>query len=171
MKKIILFVFLFVVFCSTSSLKVEAYTKSISTDLVQTLQNNLICINYETMLSARNSIQFSFVIDNNYSNVMGYRAEANYRWYLRDVFPVRTTGIEGFNIGPYGAVGMYVWDNPYTDRTESDFYFEIGGTVAYKWVFSGFQVEPLLKLSIPLVKESYAKNFYWGFGVSLGYAW
>lgn len=170
MKKLVLVVLLAVVFSASARLE-AAYTKAVATDPVNLLQNDLFNITYETLVSSNNSFLFGFTLDNNYENVVGYTFEANYRWYLRDVFPVATSGLKGLSVGPYGILGLYSWDNPVNHETSNDFYFAVGGSIEYKWIWGGFQVEPILSVGIPLVKESYAKKFRWGLGVSLGYAW
>ncbi len=171
MKKILLSLFIIVGLFIVSNNVEAAYTKSISADPILLFQNNIISLRYEKMLTKRNSISFDFEYDDNYSNVAGFRVGALYRWYLRDIFPIRTSGINGFSVGPFATLGLYSFDNQGTKTTENTFYMEVGGEAAYKWVFSNFQLEPSIKIGLPVVKESYQEDFNWGFGIKLGYAW
>lgn len=174
MKKNFLFLFVAVALLFGVPKTAKSYTNSLSTDVITLLNNRVFNIRYETVLSKTNSAVFDLALDTKWENVVGFQVAGMYRWYLRDVFPVKTSGLEGFNLGAQLVLGGYVWDYPVSynhSEKQTDFFFQIGGEAAYKWVFDGFQVEPRINLGIPLVKESYYSNFYWTVGVNLGYAW
>lgn len=174
MKKTLLSLFVLSLFLLTATHTKAAYTKAITVDPILLLQWNDLRFRYETSLSSKNSLALDLELDNRYNDVVGFRVGALYRWYFRDVFPVHTAGLEGFNLGPYALLGFYSWDYPVSnERRErrTNVHLELGGELAYKWVFGGFTIEPNFRLGFPVVKKGYYTNFYYGFGVGLGYAW
>ncbi len=159
----------FAIFMAVQS-TASAYTKAIMTDPFDLMWGGFN-VRYETMVSPKNSIVPEFRYNYGYwSWTTGFEVGATYRWYLRDVFPVRTKGIEGFNVGPFAIIGMYHYDWP-GHSDETDYNLVIGGEASYKWVFSGFVVEPTLRLGFAPVKSDYMNGYRWGFGVNIGYGW
>ena len=174
MKKTFLFLVVVGLLLVGSHKPAQAYVNSLSTDVITLLNNKILNVRYETMLTRTNSIVFDLAIDNKWKDETGFQLAGMYRWYIRDAFPVKTSGLEGFNLGAQVVLGGYIWDHyvsPTLTEKQTDLFLQVGGEAAYKWVFDGFQVEPRINLGIPLVKESYYSNFYWTVGVNLGYAW
>jgi len=169
-KKNLLIIFVGAVFCNLNLF--AAYQSAITTDPLDLINSHRFNIRYEHLLEKNNSITAEFLFDNNYSDVesSGFLLGASYRWYLRDVFPIKTTALEGFAVGPFARLGFY--NQKITVNSDNDFALEIGGEVIYKWVFGGFAVEPIIRIGFKALGPGYySKGFYAWPGVSIGYAW
>lgn len=150
----------------------QQYKQAIMTDPLDLINTSRFNIRYEQMLTKKNSFTAELVYDYNYNNVHGFVVGAAYRWYFRNLFPdVKTSGIEGLIVAPYARLGIYR-HKLNTNNYDNDLGLEIGGEVAYKWVFGGFAVEPIIRLGIGATgPEYYNKGFHPWPGVSIGYAW
>jgi hypothetical protein len=162
MKVRILLISIFLgIFIFAQTQPAKAYTKSISGDPIG-LIFGLFNVTYEFQTGPQNSM----TIFGNYLFPTGWTAlglGASYRWYI--VKEKKKKIIEGFSFGPK-AMFSY-WGS---DVDDGGIGFSIGGEAAYKWVFGGFVVEPIVNLMIPVVKY-YGNSVYFGLGVNLGYAW
>jgi hypothetical protein len=120
---------------------------------------------YEQKLSPTNS----FTVQGYYFPLLdwaGYGFGGSYRWYFEK------KALEGFSVGPVASIAFWSW-------TGSVFNYEggtmvlLGGSAAYKWIFSGgFALEPELMLTFPVnTFTGFSGYSSFGVGLTLGYAW
>lgn len=169
-KKILYLIFSFCLLTVFGS-DILAYNNAITTDPIDLINAERINLKYEHLLGKKNSFTAEFSYDYQQEHAYGLFLGGAYRWYLRNVFPVKTAGLEGFILGPYARLGIYNYD--YGPDQDTDFSLEIGGEVAYKWVFwGGFAVEPIIRIGFGAVEPKYkSKNLRVWPGISIGYAW
>ncbi len=139
----------------------KSYSSSISGDPIA-LIFGYFNVTYEFQMSPTNSLTLfgSYFFPSDWTAIgLG----ASYRWYI--VKEKKKKIIEGFGFGPKAVLSF--WSSNIYDGGVG---FSIGGEAAYKWVFGGFVVEPIVSLMIPLVKY-YGSGVFAGIGVNLGYAW
>lgn len=145
----------------------EVYSNSISANPVG-LAFGILNATYETQLSPQNSLTISGYYYSWAVDWAAYGIGGSYRWYI-----VKEQGkriIEGFSFGPMAAFSF--WSKRGTGTTDGGATLSIGIEGAYKWVFGGFVVEPILTLSFPVSRFSGAPTYQsYGLGVNLGYAW
>jgi hypothetical protein len=149
-----------------------AYKKTLTTNPFTLLNLDIVNLKYEQMLGKKNSFTAEFAYDYGYDNTMGLNLTGAYRWYIRNLIPIKTSGIEGFSVAPWVNLGLYRYEVN-SDNTDNDFVLNIGGEVAYKWVFfGGLTVEPSIRLGFHAVKPGYYNTgIYFDPGISIGYAW
>ena len=139
----------------------KSYSNAISGDPIG-LIFGLFNVTYEFQTGPQNSM----TIFGSYFFPTGWTAiglGASYRWYI--VKEKKKKIIEGFSFGPKAVLSY--WGS---DVDDGGVGFSIGGEAAYKWIFGGFSVEPIVNLMIPFVRY-YGGGVYAGIGVNLGYAW
>ena len=163
---IILAVFAFAI-PSKDALAQKSYNNCISANPLG-LAFGLFNATYEGRLSARNS----FTINANYWSLADWYAfgiGGSYRWYLT-LIQDKKKPLEGLSVGPLVAVGFWKYSGSfysYTGQTS----FAIGGEAAYKWVFDGFAVEPIIRIAFNVMHNDYFSYNAFGLGCNLGYAW
>jgi len=148
------------IFAATSASEAKGgYSSAISGDALGLLFSNYLTITYEFTMSPQNSLSIfgTFYSSGGWD---AFGVGASYRWYL-----IKSTGpiLEGFSFGP--KAGLSFWSGN-GDGTS----FAAGGEAAYKWIFGGFVVEPILSLMIPFQTYGHS-GVYWVLGCNLGYAW
>ncbi|MBI5325257.1 MAG: hypothetical protein HZB41_08310 [Ignavibacteriae bacterium] len=125
---------------------------------------------YETRVSANNS----FTVSGYYWKLLDWTAfgfGGSYRWYLK-LLTDNKKPLEGLSAGPAIALGFWKWDGPYGSLVyDGGTSIAIGGEVAYKWVFDGFVVEPIINIMFNVASLSGLTYQPFGAGVNLGYAW
>lgn len=145
----------------------EVYSNSISANPLG-LAFGILNATYETQLSVQNSLTISGYYYSWAADWAAYGIGGSYRWYI-----VKEQGkriIEGFSFGPMAAFSFWSWTGAGTFDGGSTLSIGIEG--AYKWVFGGFVVEPILTISFPVSRFSGAPTYQsYGLGVNLGYAW
>lgn len=131
---------------------------------------------YEHKVGTSNSFtvsgyRFSFA-----TNWSAYGIGGSYRWYFN--LDDGKKPIQGLSAGPLIAFGFWSWDGPdiydpwgILDSYDGGTSVAIGGELAYKWVFSGFVVEPILALTFNAVDITGLSYQAYGVGVNLGYSW
>lgn len=135
-------------------------------------------IGYEHRLSKLNSFTVNTAL-HLVSNDEIYRIFSlggSYRWYIDLFNNLLNDGkqpIEGLSVGPTAMIQLRV-DNPdknYVTTTTMDPEFDIGigGEAAYKFIFSDFVVEPVIRLLIGLPDMTDFHVF--SLGLNVGYAW
>jgi hypothetical protein len=88
-----------------------------------------------------------------------------YRFYIAD-----SRALTGLSVAP--AADIYFFSSSVLDKTAT--VFELGGDLAYKWIFDSFAVEPLFGIRIGFggsETATYATGFVPFLAVNLGYAW
>lgn len=171
MKKLSI-IFIVAVFCNFNFCNFNlfaAYNHAITTDPLDFINSGRVNVRYEHLFSKNNSGTAELYFDTGDDHYSGFLIGVSYRWYLREVFPIKTTALEGFAVGPFARMAFYTIKHGAKDTDGS---LEIGGEVAYKWVFGGFAVEPIIRLGVPVVRPGYiTAGFHAWPGVSIGYAW
>jgi hypothetical protein len=163
--KITIAIFALCMVCSTN-LWAQRYTHSISADPIS-LAFGVFNATYEWQTAPINS----FTIFGEYWSFVDWSAYgigASYRWYPH-LFEDGKKPLEGFSVGPRIDISFWNWGG-YTGLNNNYTSIGIGGEAAYKWVFGGFVVEPLIVINIPILKIVYTYGAF-GPGVNLGYAW
>lgn len=127
----------------------------------------LLNATYEHQVSANNT----FTVSGYYWSFADWTAigfGGSYRWYILKDGP---SPIEGFSFGP--AVSFSSWDYGIDGLSAYDggINLSIGAEAAYKWVFDGFVVEPIISLSFGILDIDGLSYRPLGAGVNLGYAW
>ena len=145
----------------------EVYSNAISANPLG-LAFGILNATYETQLSVQNSLTISGYYYSWAVDWAAYGIGGSYRWYI-----VKEQGkriIEGFSFGPMAAFSFWSWRG--TGTADGGSTLSIGIEGAYKWVFGGFVVEPILTISFPVSRFSGAPTYQsYGLGVNLGYAW
>ena len=126
---------------------------------------------YENRISAGNSFTI-YASYWSYVDWAAYGLGGSYRWYLNNLVQNNKKPLEGLSAGPAISIGFWKWSgssiyNNYGNGTS----VSIGGEAAYKWVFSGFVVEPIISISFNLVNINGLIYKPFGLGCNLGYAW
>ncbi len=145
----------------------QPYSNSISANPIG-LAFGVLNATYENKLSPTNSFTI-FGLYYGYTDWAAFGVGGSYRWYL-DINEGKRP-IEGLSVGPMAEFGFWSWSGPSYITNDGGASFAIGGEVAYKWVFNKFVVEPIVRLSIPVVKIHGLTYHSFGGGVNLGYAW
>ncbi len=152
---------------STGRTAAQNYKNSISADPIS-LAWGFLNLTYENRIGATNSFTV-FGSYWSYSNWTAFGIGGSYRWYFEIGDAKRP--LQGLSAGPLVSFGF--WDyatssvHSYSGGTSA----AIGGELAYKWVFGGFVVEPILRLAFNLASISGLDYRAYGLGVNLGYAW
>ena len=169
MKKIIAIAFLVVLTLSAlpNRTQAQAYSKSIGADPLG-LAFGLFNATFESKISSTNSFTL-FGSYWTYVDWSAYGFGGSYRWYF-DLNDGKRP-ITGLSAGPFASVGFWTWGGPSYIDYSGGTSFAIGGEVAYKWVFGGFVVEPILRLALPVSKVNGLNYTSFGLGCTLGYAW
>jgi hypothetical protein len=88
-----------------------------------------------------------------------------YRFYIAD-----SRALTGLSVAP--AADIFFFSNSFSDRTAT--IFDIGGDLAYKWIFDQFSIEPMFGIRIGIGASetvSYATGFLPVLSANIGYAW
>ncbi len=102
----------------------------------------------------------------------GYGLGGAYRFYIAD-----SRALTGLSVAPAADLIFFHSTIEIGGKSQSDksaTCFDIGGDLAYKWIFEQFAVEPMLGLRIgfgPNVAPSSETTTRVVLGLSLGYAW
>jgi hypothetical protein len=150
------------------------YKHAISGDPLDLLISKVFNATYEHQLSAKNTftVSASYYSYSDWWSAMGIGG--SYRWYFPGLFNDGKNPIEGFSAGPMARVSFWSWDGPdtpYYDDYTGDVYIVIGGEAAYKWVFDGFVVEPIVRIGFGVTDITGLGYDAYGAGVNIGYAW
>jgi len=135
------------------------YSNAISGDALGLLFSHYLTVTYEFTMSPTNSLSlFGTFYSSGGWDAFGFGA--SYRWYI-----VKSSKqiLEGFSFGPKAGISFWSGDDDGTSLA-------IGGEAAYKWIFGGFVVEPIISIMFPF-KEYGHSGAYWVLGCNLGYAW
>ncbi len=124
---------------------------------------------YEQKLSTMSS----FTVQGYYFPLLdwaGYGFGGSYRWYLD--MGDQKKALEGFSVGPVASVAFWSWTGSFYNYNGGTIFF-LGGSAAYKWIFSGgFTVEPEALVTFPVnTLTGFSGYSSFGLGVTLGYAW
>ncbi len=158
--------FLSLAFSNQSNAK-EIYSNAISANPLG-LAFGILNATYETLLSPQNSLTISGYYYSWAVDWAAYGLGGSYRWYIVKEQSKRI--IEGFSFGPMASFSFWSWRGIGT--ADGGATLSIGIEGAYKWVFGGFVVEPILTISFPVSRFSGAPSYQsYGLGVNLGYAW
>lgn len=150
------------------------YKQAIAIDPLDFLLIGRLNATYEHQLSTENSltVQFSYI---NYSDWWTAMAVGgSYRWYFPTLFKDAKSPIEGFSAGPFARAEFWSWagpDNSFYDDYGNDVSIVIGGEAAYKWIWGGWMVEPIVRLGFGLTSITGLGYDAYGGGVNVGYAW
>ena len=103
-------------------------------------------------------------------NWSGYGLGAAYRFYIAD-----SRALTGLSVAPAADIFFFHESLPgITGTQHTAICFDIGGDIAYKWIFDQFAIEPLLGIRIgfgPSLSPSNATTTEPVIGLSVGYAW
>ena len=146
----------------------QSYNNAISANPIG-LAFGMLNATYESRLSAVNT----FTISGYYWKIVDWTAfgfGGSYRWYLK-LLQDNKKPIEGLSAGPALAIGFWKWDGPYGSTLDGGTSIAIGGEVAYKWVFDGFVVEPIITIMFNAASITGLTYDPFRGGVNLGYAW
>jgi hypothetical protein len=133
-----------------------------------------IYVTYEMQTDPQNSLSIHAFYDRGWWGWSGFGAGASYRWYIFDWYlekDKKQSPLKGFSFGPRATIGYYSWSSDYSFLDTyagygNKLYFSIGAEAAYKWVFSGFVVEPIIRVMIPITSLGGYSGDY--MGVNLG---
>ncbi len=171
MKKFTLLTILIIIFAMSlpsESYSAGNYENSISGDPISLIFGN-INVTFEHQVMPQNSFTV-FASYWSYFDWTAWGIGGSFRWYI-----VKEPGkriLEGFSFGPFLAVNFWSWGgNTFLNDYAGGTTIAIGGEAAYKWVFSGFVVEPILRLAIPFGTLNGLSYRSFGIGCNLGYAW
>lgn len=164
---IILFV---IITCSNSLFSQQRrYSQSISANPIG-LAFGVLNATYEQKLDPVNT----FTINGYYWAITDWNAfgiGGSYRWYLKIIDDNKHI-IEGLSVGPLVAIGFWSWKGSSLYKDYGGVSFAIGGELAYKWIFDGFVVEPMINLTFNVNKiEGLSTYNPFSAGINLGYAW
>ena len=98
----------------------------------------------------------------------GYGLGAAYRFYIAD-----SRALTGLSVAPAADV-FFFRETLFNTSQRTAICFDIGGELAYKWIFDQFAVEPILGLRVgfgPNVAPNRATGTEPLIGLSVGYAW
>jgi hypothetical protein len=129
-------------------------------------------VTYEQQLSKTNS----FTVSGYYMSISDWSAfgfGGSYRWYISP-FKDGKKIIEGFSFGPLLAIGFWNYDGAYDypDGNNGGTSIALGCEAAYKWVWGGFYLEPMLNIQFSLMKpDHYGTYDMFHLGANIGYAW
>ncbi len=160
---------------SASGLKAQSYHHNISADPIDLLATHVLNATFESQLSAKNSYTIfgSYYSDDiGWGTWKGYGIGASYRWYFK-IGDIVNKPVQGFSAGPFAKLFYWKFDveGNHIDTYDNGATFVIGGEVAYKWVFDGFSVEPIIRLGINIKDVKGLGYDPMGGGINLGYAW
>ncbi len=164
---VIILVAVFAIALPSKSLVAQSYNNAISANPIA-LAYGMFNATFESRMSAANS----FTISGYYWSFGSWTAfgiGGSYRWYLK-LIQDNKKPLEGLSAGPALAVGFWKWDNTYYNYGGGTS-IAIGGEAAYKWVFDGFVVEPILQIMFNVANIQGLDYRPFGAGVNLGYAW
>ncbi|MGA2297257.1 MAG: hypothetical protein ABSG15_06905 [FCB group bacterium] len=166
--KITIAIFALLIICSTN-LWAQRYSHSISANPIG-LVFGIFNATYEQQTAPINS----FTVFGNYWSVLDWSAYGfggSYRWYPH-LFEDGKKPLEGFSVGPRADIGFWSWTGFGSYSGYGGTSIAIGGEAAYKWVFGGFVVEPIIVLEINVSKVvGYTNYNAFAGGCNLGYAW
>ena len=154
-------------FCLVQMQSNAQQSKAISANPIG-LAFNLLNATFENKTAPTNS----FTISGNYWSIGDWKAYGfggSYRWYF-DLNDGKKP-IQGMFVGPKVNVGFFSWGGSNYFTYNSQTYIGIGGEFGYKWVWSGFMLEPSLTLLIAAGSVDYVSVGAFGAGLSIGYAW
>lgn len=137
-------------------------------------KRDVINLTYEHRLSKLNSITFSTQL-----HLKGedepwrmFGVGGSYRWYFK-LFEDGKQPIEGFSFGPSAFLVFSYFDPGYKYDTKNSPSMEvdlaIGGEASYKFIFSDFVVEPIIRFLIGIPEPVEFRVI--SLGLNLGYAW
>lgn len=151
----------------SKNLVAQSYNSAISANPIA-LAYGMFNATYESRMTAVNSFTISGYYWS-FSNWTAFGFGGSYRWYLKLVQDKKTP-LEGLSAGPAIAIGFWKWNYAgynYSGGTS----IAIGGEAAYKWVFDGFVVEPILQIMFNVANIEGLDYRPFGAGVNIGYAW
>lgn len=166
---VIFLVAVFALSLPSKGLMAQSYNNAISVNPIA-LAFGMFNATYESRLSAANSFTVSGYYWG-YSSWKAYGFGGSYRWYLK-LLQDNKKPLEGLSAGPAIAIGFWSWGGEtYFGAYDGGTSIAIGGEAAYKWVFDGFVVEPILQFMFNVASITGLSYQPFGAGVNLGYAW
>ncbi|TAL68339.1 MAG: hypothetical protein EPN82_10960 [Bacteroidetes bacterium] len=152
----------------SKSVNAQSYNNAISGNLLGlAYYYQEFDVTYENRVSARNSFTIKGYFFSGFGYYDAYGIGGSYRWYLK-LIQDNKSPLEGLSVGPMGMV--LFWGSKWSGY-KSSATFAVGGEAAYKWVFDGFVVEPILTLGLNLMGIEGITYPVFGLGCNLGYAW
>jgi hypothetical protein len=137
----------------------------ISLDVLGLAYGHPLTIQYEWRTGPTNSWALRGYFWPTRDNFSAFGVGGAYRIYVAD-----SRALTGLSIAP--AADVFFFSNSYADRTAM--VIDIGGDLAYKWIFDQFSVEPMFGLRIGIggsETASFATGFQPVLSANLGYAW
>jgi len=102
----------------------------------------------------------------NYSGWSGIGITASYRWY---VFQEQYKMLKGLSFGPLVTLDFLSYE---TASFKNGTPLGVGGEFAYKWIFDGFVVEPIIQVHFSVISFDGSEKYRpFGLGINVGYAW
>lgn len=172
MKKLLLVLIMSIAFLSTPM--TAAYNNNISADPFSLINFGRFNVTFEHKIDRLNSFTVFFESYNKdyHDHWTGYGIGGSYRWYISP-FNDRKTSLEGFSFGP--LLFLSFWEH---DKYDKDKHYDngaaltLGGEAAYKWVWSGFSLEPSIFLLLDLKGVERRDDMdLLGLKINIGYAW
>jgi hypothetical protein len=131
------------------------------------LKGQNLNVQYEYKLDQASSIAGRAVLyPDHYSGASVFGFGGTYRFYIAD-----SRALTGMSVGPGADLFIASGDN------DSYTIFGLGGDFQYKWIFSGFVVEPSFMLRQLFAPDEIstpggdASGLYWRLRANVGYAW
>jgi hypothetical protein len=166
---VILLLAAFALSLPSKTLVAQSYNNAISVNPIA-LAWGMLNATYESRVAANNS----FTVSGYYWGYSSWRAfgfGGSYRWYLK-LLQDQKKPLEGLSAGPAIAIGFWSWDgDTYFGGYDGGTSIAIGAEAAYKWVFDGFVVEPIIQIMFNVASISGLEYKPFGAGVNIGYAW
>jgi hypothetical protein len=154
---------------STTNASAQARPSSkgsvLSLDVLELALQGPLSIQYEWRTTSVNSWALRGYFWPARENFSAFGLGGAYRFFVAD-----SRALTGLSVAP--AADIFFFSNSFSDRSAT--VFDIGGDLAYKWIFDAFSVEPMFGIRIGIGGSqtvSYATGFLPVLSVNLGYAW
>lgn len=137
----------------------------ISLDVLELALQGPLSIQYEWKTSPVNSWALRGYFWPTRGDYSAFGVGGAYRFYIAD-----SRALTGLSVAP--AADVFFFNSSLLSKTAT--IFEIGGDLAYKWIFDQFSVEPMFGIRIGFggaESVTYATGFLPVLAVNLGYAW